>query len=335
MICDFVDNCFVAFRCKQNFPQPGTRVLNERKEKKMRRFVAISVLFVIVALGGNICKAEGLTKIADNVYSYVAVKNGGPANSFAANAGIIIGRDAIAVVDTLISAKEAQRFIRDIRKVSDKPIRYVINTHYHLDHTFGNAEFAKLGAVIVSHAECRKNMLKSSEDTLKNAKDHGLTPEQMAGTKIAYPALTFTDRMAIDLDGHEIELIYLGPSHTNDSILVLVPDKKVLFAGDMLFTDFHPFIADGDIPGWVKNLDSIAALDVEKIIPGHGPLSGKKDIADMRSYIIAFDEKAHELAAKGVDVEAMAAELKKQLPARADAEWMIPYNLKMKYLKGK
>jgi len=301
----------------------------------MNKTAVLCVFFLVALSSGIVFAQDGLTKIADNVYSYESVKNAGPANSFAANAGIIVGSDGIVVVDTLISAQEAQRFIKDIRKISNKPIRYVVDTHSHLDHAFGNAEFAKIGAVIVSHASCRENMLKSSEDTLKNAEQHGLTPAQMKGTKIAYPTLTFTDRMSINLDDQRIELIYVAPSHTTGSIMVNLPDKKVLFAGDILFTDFHPYLGDGDIPGWIKNLDYIAVLEVEKIIPGHGPVSGKKDIEDMKNYLLAFDEKARELVQHEKDVAAVAAELLKTLPAKSQAEWMIPYNLQMKYLKEK
>jgi len=301
----------------------------------MNKIVVLSALFLVTIFGGTDFAQAGLTKIADNVYAYENVKNAGPANSFSANAGIIVGNDGIVVVDTLISAKEAQRFIKDIRKISDKPIRYVINTHSHLDHTFGNAEFVKLGTVIISQANCRENMLKNSEETLKNAAQHGLTPAQMEGTKIAYPTVTFTDRMTIYLDNQPIELIYIGPSHTTGSIMVNLPAQKVLFAGDILFTDFHPYLGDGDIPGWIKNLDYIESLHVEKIIPGHGPVSGKGDIEDMKSYLVAFDVKARELVQQKKDAATIAAELEKLLPAKSQAEWMIPYNLRMKYLNGK
>ncbi len=94
-------------------------------------------------------------------------------------------------------------------------------------------------------------------------------------------------------------------------------------------------MADGDVAGWVKTLDFILALDVTTIIPGHGPISGKKDIAEMKEYIQTFDRKARELAAKSKDADYIAAELKKVLPARSLGEWMIAYNLKLKYLPAK
>jgi len=299
----------------------------------MKRLTMICFVFMSVVLCTGAFAQEGLTKIAKNVYSYVDVKDGSAANSFAANAGIVVGKDGIVVVDTLISAKEAQRFIKDIRKISGKPILFVIDTHYHLDHTFGNAEFAKLGAVIVAHANCRENMIKNGEDTLKNVKEYGLTPEQMEGTVIAYPTLTFTDKMSIDLGDESVDLIYVASSHTTGNILVRIPNKKVLFTGDILFTDFHPYMADGDIPGWVRNIDYIETLDVDRIIPGHGPLSEQKDLSDMKNYLLAFDSKAKELSAHSNDTKAISVEMLKSLPARAQGQWMVPVNIQMKYLK--
>jgi len=277
--------------------------------------------------------AEGLTKIADNVYSYVDVKGSSPQNSFGANAGIIIGKDGIVVIDTLVSAKEAKRFIEDIKKVSDKPIKYVVNTHYHLDHTFGNAEFEKMGAIIVSHVNDEQNLRKNGKSVLKNAKVYGLSESDMEGTVIAYPALTFNDRMGIDLKDQKVELIYTGNSHTNGSIIVYMPDKKILFAGDILFTGYHPFIAEGAIKNWGKALDYITKMDVVTIVPGHGPVSTKKDITEMKNYLIVFDKNAKKLSARSKDVEYIFSEIKKVLPARAEGEWLIKSNIQMKYLK--
>jgi len=131
------------------------------------KWLAVLVFIVYVVLCGNVFAAEKLTKIADNVYSYVDTKSSTPQNSYGANAGIILGRDGIVVVDTLISSKEAKRFIKDIKAISKKPIKYVINTHYHLDHTFGNSEFKKIGALIISHTNDGNN-LKIHGETAEN-----------------------------------------------------------------------------------------------------------------------------------------------------------------------
>jgi cyclase len=293
----------------------------------------ISLLLPILLLLLAAPAMAELTKIADNVYSYVGAKDTSPANSFAANAGIVIGRDGILVVDTLISAKEGQRFLADIRKISNEPIKYVVNTHTHLDHAFGNCVFAKLGATVISHTADRKMLELVGAGTLKNIGNYGLKPEDMIGTEIVLPSLTFSDRMQIDLGDETVELIRVAPSHTVGSVIVYLPAKKLLFAGDILFTDFHPFLADGDIPGWTKTIDALLEMDVERIIPGHGPLSTKKDLREMKEYLLLFDAKASELSKNSKDVDAMAAELKKVLPKRSLADWMIAFNLKSRYLQ--
>lgn len=299
----------------------------------MKKFVVLCILVVSVVCGGVAFAQEGLTKISDNVYSYIGQKDASPAHSFAANAGIVIGRDGILVIDTLISAKEGERFLADIRKVTDKPIRYVVNTHTHLDHAFGNCVFAKLGATVISHDADRRLLEKAGETTLKNIANFGLKPEDMAGTEIVIPTLTFSERLTIDLGGETVELIRVAPSHTEGSVIVHLPARKLLFSGDILFTDFHPFMADGDISGWTKSLDALLAMDVERIIPGHGPLSTKKDLREMKEYLLLFDVTARELAVVSQDADVVTAEIKKVLPKRTLADWMIGYNLKSRYLQ--
>ena len=296
----------------------------------MRCWIGVCCFFLLVQ---TVRAENGLARITDHVYAYVDVQETSAANSFGANAGIIIGEKGIVVVDTLVSAKEAKRFIRDIEKISDKPILYAVNTHYHLDHSFGNAEFVKLGAKIVAHANCGDEMRQKATGALTNAGDYGLTPEDMAGTEIAYPEINFTDRLRLELGDVEVELIYIAPSHSKGSIMVSLPQEKVVFSGDILFTDFHPYMGDGDIAGWQQNLDFLADIEADKIIPGHGPLSGKKDVADMKAYITAFDKKAGELAAGSGKLEEIVAEMKKSLPARKQGEWLIGANLQIKYLK--
>lgn len=291
-------------------------------------FVFLSLLFA------NAASAE-LTRLADNVYSYVGEKDSLPTHSFAANAGIVIGRDGVLVVDTLISAREGERFLADIRRVTTKPIKYVVNTHTHLDHALGNCVFEKLGAVVISHTADRKFMERVGADTLKNIGNYGLKPEDMTGTEIALPSLYFSDRLTIDLGGETVELIRMAPSHTEGSVVVSVPSRKLLFAGDILFTDFHPYLADGDFNGWGKTLDAMLAMDLDKIVPGHGPLSTKKDLKEMKEYLLLFDTKARESVAKGMDVDAIAAELKLALPKRSMADWMVAYNVKTRYLGKK
>jgi len=303
----------------------------------MKKFMLLVVLFVAFAAMGSLAMGEGtfrqpgLTKIAAGIYSYIDEKNPAPASSFGANAGIIVGRDGIVVVDTLISSKEAQRFINDIKAVSDKPIRYVVNTHSHLDHSLGNADFIRLGAVVVSHTNCKKNARAEASTILQKAKNYGLTDEMMQGTKVAEASLTFTNKMEIDLGDRIVELIYAGSSHTDGSILVYVPDTKVLFAGDILFTNFHPNMRDADVKNWISVLDHISTLDAVSIIPGHGPLSTKKDVQEMKEYLMTCEKIGRELSAQGKDVNYIAAEIIKALPKRQFFEMFVAGNIAALY----
>lgn len=299
----------------------------------MKKILILGLAYCLFFLFQPAAHAEsGLIKITDSVYSYADVKGASPKNSFGANAGIIIGKDSIVAVDSLISAREAKRFIKDIRKISKKPIKFLINTHYHFDHTLGNSEFAKLGTVIISNENDQANMQKAGEGMLQYAKQSGLTDQDLKGTKLAYPTLTFKDRATLDLGDKQVEILYLGPSHTTGSVLVYVPQEKVLFSGDILFTDFHPFLGEANIEGWIKALDYLTAMDVDKIIPGHGPVSNKKDVAALKSYLLVFDQKAKELTAQSKDLNFIVAEMKKSLPPRPQLDMLIAKNIQMKYL---
>jgi cyclase len=275
---------------------------------------------------------DGLTKVTGSIYAYAGVKEASPQNSFGANAGIIIGQDFLVAVDSLLSSREAKRFIKDIRKISQKPVKFLINTHYHPDHSLGNSEFAQLGAIIIAQEDDQKNMEKAGEGMLQHAKQNGLSDQDLKGTKVAYPTLTFSDRVTLNLGKKQVELLFLGPSHTTGSILVFIPREKVLFTGDLLFTDCHPFLGEANIAGWIKVLDYIMGMDVDKIIPGHGPVSSKKDVADLKNYLSVFDQKAKELTAQSKDLNFIVAEMKKALPHRSQLDFLIGRNIQMKYL---
>lgn len=301
----------------------------------MKKTICCVLAFLCLFLCSPLAQAEGLVKITDRIYAYADTKNLCPANSFGANAGIIIGDKGILVVDALASAQEAQRFISDIRKVSDKPIRYVVDTHSHFDHTFGNAEFAALGTVIVAQDNCTENLRISSQQVIEKAKDYGMSDEEAKAVKIAYPNVTFASKTHIGLGGVNVDLLFIAPSHTGDSLMVSVPEEKVVFAGDILFTDFYPYMGDGDIQGWIKTLDHLMTLDADRIIPGHGPVSTKKDVAGMKEYLLSFDKKAVELCAKSGDLQYIAAEIKKSMPLRSQGDFLIMGSIQAKYLKAR
>jgi glyoxylase-like metal-dependent hydrolase (beta-lactamase superfamily II) len=301
----------------------------------MKNVLCCCLAVFFIFLGACVGHAQGLVKITDRIYSYIGTKDPSMANSFGSNAGIIIGDKGVLVVDSLASSKEAQRLIGDLMGVTDKPIRYLVNTHSHFDHTLGNDDFVAMGAVIVAQENCGDNMKVSLPKVIANAKSYGMSEEEAKAIKPAYPNATFASKMRINLGGVTVELIFPAPSHTNDSILVYVPEEYTVFAGDILFTDYYPFMGEADIDGWRKALDALDQIDADKIIPGHGPLSTKKDVADMKAYLLAFDKLAKELCAKSTDSAAIAADMKKALPARTWGDFLIQASIQEKYLKKK
>lgn len=301
----------------------------------MKSSLCCCLVLLFLFLGAIAGHAQGFTRVSDRVYTYADAKNPSLANSFGSNAGIIIGDKGVLVVDALSSNKEAQRLISDIMKTTDKPIRYLVDTHSHFDHTLGNAALASMGAVIVAHENCGDNMKAALPKVMANAKAYGMTEGDAKAIKPSYPTTTFGSRMRIDLGGVTVELLCPAPSHTNDSILVYVPEERVVFAGDILFTDYYPYMGEADVDGWIKSLNELFRLDVNKIIPGHGPLSSRQDVRDMKAYILAFDNLARELCAKSDDASAIAAEMKKALPARSWGDFLIQGSIQEKYLKKK
>ncbi|MEN6309164.1 MAG: MBL fold metallo-hydrolase [Anaerohalosphaeraceae bacterium] len=294
-------------------------------------------MIVVLMLSMSVCGfAESkLTPVADGIYAYVGASDPGPATAYGSNVGVIVGDNAILVVDTLMSARGGQQIVDDIRAVSDKPIKWVVNTHHHGDHTLGNCVFARLGACIVSQEDCLAQMKAEAKTAIEQVGTM-LTAEELAGTEVACPTVTFSKSMAIDLGGITVELSYPGPTHCAGSCLVYIPQRKVLLTGDMLFTGYHPYLGDGDIPNWTAVLDTIGKMGAERIIPGHGPVSSMKDIVEMKTYIGLFDKYAKELvksAMQPVDAEALAGQLKSKLPQRKYLDIMIGYNLQQKYLR--
>jgi len=304
----------------------------------MQKRILLAIIFCLFFISfAHAQEAPALQKLSDNVYAYINIKNATPAdNSFGANCGVVIGEESVLVIDTLVSAKHAKRLIEQIREISDKPIKFAVNTHPHLDHAWGNSEFAKLGTIIIG----QRNMPFTKEYAAKAlgyAENFGLSEEAMEGTTAKLPDILIDDTLTIDLGGVSVELNYLGHSHTIDSITALVKEDNILFTGDIIFNKYHPFLAEGNISSWIKILEKIEKTTAAKIIvPGHGPAALKKDIAEMAEYLKTFDKQAKKLCKKKTQED--SAEITEKLMAllpmqdRNELQNLVEMNLKMKYL---
>jgi quinoprotein relay system zinc metallohydrolase 2 len=185
-----------------------------------------------------------------------------------ANLGIIVGRDAVAVVDTGGSVAVGRRLLAAVRAVTDRPVRYVINTHEHPDHIFGNAAFGP-DAVVVGHHNLPAELRKRALYYLRSYRD-ALGAAAIAETRIVPPSLLVDDEMTLDLGERRIRLTAWHPAgHTNCDLTVLDEATHVLFAGDLVFLQHVP-VLDGSLKGWLSLMPKLAELPATLVVPGHG-----------------------------------------------------------------
>jgi quinoprotein relay system zinc metallohydrolase 2 len=186
-----------------------------------------------------------------------------------ANAGFVVGRDAVAVIDTLGSAVVGAGLRRAIRGVTDKPIRYVINTHMHPDHVFGNAAFKEDAPQFVANRKMKRGLSSRAERYLAVNKA-ALGEEAFAGTEIVLPTVEVADRLRLDLGGRELLLEVQPTAHTDNDLTITDSGTDTLFLGDLLFSEHVPTI-DGSIRGWLKLIDALKTRKAARVVPGHGP----------------------------------------------------------------
>jgi len=277
-----------------------------------------------------------LQQISAHVYARVGVANASPlTNSFGANAGAVIGNDAVLIIDTLMSAAEGGQLLSAIRRITDRPLRYVVNTHHHMDHTWGNCVFAAAGATVIGH-EYTRQALHEPANGLARAQRYRIPAEKLAGTVIVPPSLTFWQDLRLDLGDVSVELDYPGPTHTAGSIIARIREDDVLFSGDMLFTNYHVTMIDADVANWCQALRTLQSTAPRTIVPGHGPVSSVADLQSMEEYLRVFDVEATCLCTgkTAADADAIAQELSLRLPGppRAELSLIIAANLRVKYL---
>jgi len=246
----------------------------------------------------------GLIEVAGNAFAYVQAGGG----LCISNAGLIVGDEIALAIDALFTPSMTRDFQAQIRRVTSKPVRYLINTHHHIDHTMGNALFPE--ADVVSHVSARREMRRVG---IPAERLRPLVPHFMAeveGAVLRLPDFTFHQQMNIHLGNREVELLHFGLGHTLGDVLVHLPADRLLFAGDIAFHYVTPLGFEGHISRWIRVADRVAAMKVDTIVPGHGPVGGKEDLRLMRDYLALVRRHARRAFAAGRSEEEAARSLR-------------------------
>ena len=216
-------------------------------------------------------------EVSDGIYAYLQPDGTWWLN----NAGFLVGRRGVVSVDACATERRTRAYLEHIATVTDQPVRTLLNTHHHGDHTFGNYLFG--GATIVGHEAVRPAVLEFGRPRSAPF----WTEVDWGDVELAPPFLTYTDAVTVWVDDLRCEVRYVGtPAHTTNDSIVWVPERSVLFCGDLLFNGGTPFLLQGSVAGAIEALSRVVApLGARTIVPGHGPVCGPELIEEIVGYL--------------------------------------------------
>lgn len=250
-----------------------------------------------------------LHQVSDGIYAFLQHDGTWWIN----NTGFFVGSRGVVSVDACATERRTMQYLDTLRSVSAQPVRTLINTHHHGDHTFGNYLFP--GASIIAHERAREAMRAWGPPN----SDPFWTPIDWGSVELDYPFVTFTDSVTVWIDDLRVEVRYIGTAaHTTNDSIVWTPERGVLFCGDLMFNGGTPFLLQGSVIGAIDTLETfIRPLGARVIIPGHGPVAGPELIDTTLGYLTFVKTTAEQGLANGLSPLEMAREV----DLREYADW--------------
>jgi cyclase len=271
-----------------------------------------------------------ITKLAEGVYAQIV----SPDNSAAiSNSGIVLLDRGVLLFDTHLTPEAGQLLLARVQSLTAKPVRYLVNSHFHPDHTHGNQVFPN-SPLIIGSTNARRDMLQQdipslnralsvTRDQLERAKREVLTEtepkvqermrasissrqalvDSLSRLKILPPLITVDDALTISDPAREIRLLYLGNAHTDGDLVLYLPAEKIVFAGDVFFQEGMPNSQDASFLDWMKTLEELAKLDADRFVPGHGNVGTKQDVNEFLGYLQELRQLVEPAVTRGDPLE--------------------------------
>jgi glyoxylase-like metal-dependent hydrolase (beta-lactamase superfamily II) len=258
-----------------------------------------------------------LKQVGPGVYAAID----GPEHKAGANAGFVIGDDGVLVVDSFFNPDAARALVAEIRRITPKPIRYLVNTHYHLDHTAGDQVLRDAGAIIIAHRNVRGWLRTENVHLFGDRITPALRAEIAA---LPLPDVTTDADLTVWLGGRKV-VVETVLGHTGGDLSVAVPDAKVLFTGDLLWRKIAPNLIDGSVKEWTATDARFAAMPNAAhtlFVPGHGDVADVKDVREFRGYLLDLRKLVAEGRKVGLEGDALAAAVMPKL-RRLYPDWAI------------
>ena len=276
---------------------------------------------LVVALSGAATAQAPLPFVLKQVGPGVYAAIDGPEHKAGSNAGFVIGDDGVLVVDAFFTQDAAKALVAEIRRLTPKPIRYVVNTHYHADHTGGDQALRDAGAIIIAHRNVR-GWVRTNNITLFGDR---ITPELKARIEaLPLPDLVTDKDLTVWLGSRRV-VVSTVLGHTGGDLTISVPDSKVLFAGDMLWRRIAPNLIDGSVKEWTATDAAFMRIPdaaLTRYVPGHGDVADVKDVAEFRTYLLDLKRLVGEGRKAGLKDDALARNVAPKLRA-LHPDWTI------------